>query len=216
MSIIFLIRHAESSANAGGRTTDPAKISLTDKGFKQASCLASAFTSQPNLIVTSPYLRTKQTAQPLLERFSSIEQVEWEVQEFTYLSPSKCENTTAEERRPLVNQYWERNDPYLYDGPGAESFADLIKRVELFIEQAMLLENNTVAVFSHGQFIRAVIWRLLNGETDISSIEMKKFRNFMNSFDINNASTVKIQSEKDGLLWISSVDKSYLPRELLS
>jgi broad specificity phosphatase PhoE len=216
MSKIFLIRHAESSANAGGRTTDPAKISLTGKGFEQAICLASAFKSQPDFIVTSPYLRTKQTARPLLERFNNIEEAEWMVQEFTYLSPAKCQNTTAQERRPLVNQYWERNDPFFSDGIGAESFADLLKRVEYFIEQVKLPEKKSIAVFSHGQFIRAIIWRFLSGNTDVSPLVMKQFRNFMTSFEIPNASTMKIQVEKDGSLWISSVDKSYLPQELLS
>ena len=216
MSKISLVRHAESSANAGGRTTDPAKISLTGKGFEQAICVANAFKSQPDFIVTSPYLRTKQTARPLLERFNNIEQVEWMVQEFTYLSPLKCQNTTAQERRPLVNQYWERNDPFFSDGIGAESFADLLKRVEYFIEQVKLPENKSIAVFSHGQFIRAIIWRSLNGNTDVSPLAMKQFRNFMTSFEIPNASTVKIRVEKDGSLWVNSVDKSYLPQELLS
>lgn len=216
MAIIFLIRHAESNANAGERTIDPASIRLTDKGIMQATLLAKAFKTQPNLVVTSPYLRTKQTAQPLLERFNHLEQAEWKVQEFTYLSPSKCENTTAEERRPLVNQYWDRNDSHFNDGPGAESFIDLLSRVDYFIGQLRVLENKSVAVFSHGQFIRATIWRLLNGDTDASSTEMKKFRSFMNSFDIYNACTIKIRSEKDGSLWVSSVDKSYLPQDLLS
>jgi len=216
MSIIFLIRHAESSANAGGRTTDPSKINLTEKGFEQATYLANAFKSQPDFIVTSPYLRTKQTAKPLLERFNNIEQVEWMVQEFTYLSPAKCQSTTTQERRPLVNQYWERNNPFFSDGIGAESFADLLKRVEHFIEQVKCLENKSVAVFSHGQFIRAIIWRILNGKADVSPLEMKQFRNFMTSFEINNASTVKLQVEKDDSMWISSVDISYLPQELLS
>ena len=216
MSKIFLIRHAESSANAGGRTTDPAKISLTEKGFEQARYLANTFDYQPDFVITSPYLRTKQTAQPLLERFKDIEKIEWDVQEFTYLSPAKCRNTTTQERRPLVNQYWERNDPFFTDGVGAESFADLLKRVENFLKQIKLYENKFIAVFSHGQFIRAIIWRILSGSANISSFEMKQFRNFMNSFEIHNASTVQLQAEKDGSLWVNSVDKSYLPQELLS
>lgn len=216
MSKIFLIRHAESEANAGGRTSDPAAIGLTEKGFEQATCLANAFTSSLVLVVTSPYLRTKQTARPLLERFATIEQVEWAVQEFTYLAPERCQNTTPQERRPLVAEYWARSDPFFNDGVGAESFADFMKRVDDFIGSLKSSKHECTAVFSHGQFIRGVIWRLLSGNAEVSSAAMKQFRNFMTAVDICNASTVKIQAETDGSLWMTSVDKSYLPAELLS
>jgi broad specificity phosphatase PhoE len=216
MSKAFLVRHAESNANAGGRTTDPAKIDLTEKGFEQAKYLANAFKNRPDIIITSPYLRTKQTAKPLLERFGNIEEVEWAIQEFTYLSPERCKNSTTQERRPLVTEYWERNDPFFNDGVGAESFADLMMRVENFITQIKSLDNKNIVAFSHGQFIRATIWRVLNGETKMSSLEMKQFRSFTASLEIFNASTTIIQAEKDGTLWVSSIDKSYMPVELLS
>ena len=66
MVSIWLIRHGESEANAGLPTSDVALIELTEKGHQQAQKVASAFTQAPSLIVTSPYIRTKQTAQPTI------------------------------------------------------------------------------------------------------------------------------------------------------
>ena len=151
-----------------------------------------------------------------MEKFHEIEQQEWPVHEFTYLSPDRCRNMTAEERRPLVAEYWAKNDPWFNDGIGAESFADLMARVENFIGQVKSSESELTAVFSHGQFIRAVIWRILGGKIAVTPAGMKKFRNFTASFDVFNASTARVQKENDGSFWISSMDSSYLPGEYLT
>jgi len=44
MKEIIFIRHAESIANAGGRTTDIASITLSERGIQQAINLAESFT----------------------------------------------------------------------------------------------------------------------------------------------------------------------------
>lgn len=216
MSQIWIIRHAESRSNAGEKTTNPANIELTDKGYKQAGCIVNAFKNRPDLIVTSPYLRTKQTAGPLLKRFGDVEQQEWPVHEFTYLSPEKCKDTTTQERRPLVFEYWERCDPFYNDGDGAESFSDLMIRVESFIDKVKLSGNEFTAVFSHGLFIRALIWRLLFGKPSELSHGMKRFKNFMLSLEVSNATMLKLQVEKDGSIWMSSMENSYIPLELVT
>ena len=38
---IFIVRHAESAANAGGRTGDPATIPITETGVRQAERVAN-------------------------------------------------------------------------------------------------------------------------------------------------------------------------------
>jgi len=42
MKTIWLIRHAESTANVGQKTTTPETIGLTDTGREQAECLADS------------------------------------------------------------------------------------------------------------------------------------------------------------------------------
>src|SRR5438477_8698923 len=83
--LAWLIRHAESVANFGGATSDPAGIPLTERGKAQAGHLAAAIPRSPTMIVTSGYARTKLTARPTLERFPNVPHQQWPVHEFTYL-----------------------------------------------------------------------------------------------------------------------------------
>jgi 2,3-bisphosphoglycerate-dependent phosphoglycerate mutase len=126
--LAWLIRHAESEANFGLATAQPAETPLTERGWEQARRLAAWLDEPPSLIVTSPYVRTKQTAQPARERFPEVPHEEWPVQEFTYLSGLHGRLTTAAERRPLVEAYWLRADPHHVDSPGSESFAGVLRR----------------------------------------------------------------------------------------
>ena len=106
---IILVRHAESIGNAGRRTTSPAGNNLTDYGRKQALEFAEGITKAPDLIVWSTYPRTKETAKPLSLKYPKTPTTEWpDIQEFTYLSPKKCFNTTPEERKTWVLSYWEK------------------------------------------------------------------------------------------------------------
>jgi broad specificity phosphatase PhoE len=47
-------------------------LELTELGWSQAREVAANWTETPSLIVTSPYLRTQQTAAPTIERFPNV------------------------------------------------------------------------------------------------------------------------------------------------
>src|SRR5512141_1047072 len=98
MKEVWLIRHGESEANAGLVTSMPELIPLTEKGHRQAVKVSTIILATPALIVFSPYLRTQQTARPTLERFPQVECQEWNIQEFSFLSTTLCQNTTRLER----------------------------------------------------------------------------------------------------------------------
>ena len=68
----WLVRHGESAANAGTATTDPATIPLTPRGHDQAERVAVALSERPDLIVVSPYLWTRETAEPAMRRFPDV------------------------------------------------------------------------------------------------------------------------------------------------
>ena len=150
--MIWLIRHGESLANTGAATQSHSDIPLTEIGHQQAQQVALILPKQPTLVVTSPFLRTQQTAEPTLRRFPQTPQVCWPIQEFTYLAPATCIGTTAIQRKERVNAYWERNDPDYVDGEGAESFNTLIGRVR---DMLKCLQNTQgfVTVFTHGQIM---------------------------------------------------------------
>jgi probable phosphoglycerate mutase len=217
MLTIWFIRHAESESNAGLPTSDPATIALTARGYEQAEYIAASFRETPTLIVTSPYIRTKQTAQPTIRRFADVPQEEWPIQEFTYLSLEHRLHTTPNERKPLLEAYWERCDPCYSDGAGAESFADLIDRVQHTLERINRLEQGFVAVFSHGLFARAVLWSLLAGPDELTPIRMRRFRMFATSLKMPNASILRMRfnDTKDDV-WFSTFGTAHLPAHLVT
>jgi broad specificity phosphatase PhoE len=156
MKVTF-IRHGQSTGNAGIPGNDLALLELTETGWQQARAVAASWTEAPNLIVTSPYLRTQQTARPTIERFPNVPVTVWPIQEFTYLEPSRWNGSLGIERKPSIAAYWRAADPEFSDGPGAESFATLLRRAEDALQRlAELPEDHRVFVFSHGQFIQAL------------------------------------------------------------
>ena len=170
---IKLIRHGESAANAGEATDSPANIPLTPLGYQQAQRVSQQFIDSPTLVVTSPFLRTYQTAIPTLAKFPGVRHEVWAVQEFTYLSPATCIGTTAAQRKTRVAAYWERNDPHYVDGEGAESFAMMLQRVHAMLER-LQHEAGVVVVFTHGQIMQAT-QLLLATPTATTELLMRQF-----------------------------------------
>lgn len=175
--MLTLIRHAESTANAGSATHDPATIPLTRPGHLQAKQLArSAFPSAVGAVWSSPYLRAVQTATPTAERYGLTVQ-ELPIHEFTYLCPARCVGTTAGERRQWVEDYWSRNDPNYIDGPDAESFSMLVWRARdaLCLLEARRNAGHTFA-FSHGQFLQMIYWLHVYKGDPVSKTGMRGYR----------------------------------------
>src|SRR2546421_12799651 len=119
MTTVLLVRHGESLSNLGLATTATATVPISLEGIKQAEEVAQQLKAhaKPDLIVHSPYLRARQTAEPTINVFKYTPVEEWPVQEFTYLSAWRDEQTTIEKRRPVVDLYWEMSEPDLVDGP---------------------------------------------------------------------------------------------------
>ena len=160
---IFLVRHAESEANINGKTLSHASIALSEHGHKQAQDLCSKLPRIDHVIV-SQYLRTQQTAAPILEKYNLTFEVDEHLHEFSYLSERKCANTNLNDRKAWVNAYWEKMDCQYRDADDAESFEDLYLRVQAFQEKLKTLApryaEKNLAVFSHGQFLQLLIMQI--------------------------------------------------------
>ncbi len=157
MTTAIFVRHGQSTGNMGIPSDDLAEIELTEIGQRQSRELAASWTDAPSLIVISPYRRTQQTAAATIARFSDVPVEVWPIEEFTYLEPSRWNGTRSVERMPYLERYWSALDPEYCDGPGAESFATLIRRAEGALERlASLPTQSIVLLFSHGQFIQAI------------------------------------------------------------
>lgn len=162
-----MIRHAESTANAGQITDSPGDFPLSEKGKIQARQLSTQINTIPDLIVISSYQRSHQTALPLIQKFPNVPVEVWPVHEFHFLCDQKYINTTPQERRPFREEYFRRNDNEYVDGPSCESFNQLIERVENFWNR--LDRSKNTIIFSHGHFMNAVRMKLLELPMTIST-----------------------------------------------
>ena len=200
MITVRFIRHAESAANAGAATTDPASIALTPAGHEQAKAISLAFAAEPDLIICSPFLRVQQTAAPTLARFASTPTSSWSIEEFTYLAPARCAHTTGEQRKPWVARYWEASDPLAVDGSGAESFSSFMGRVFSALDRLAQLPLASVALFGHGQFMQAMRWKIVERPLVIDAGAMRAFRAFDLAHPIANGA--QFIAVHDGMDWV--------------
>lgn len=205
MKEIWIFRHAESEANAGLATKNAADIAITPLGTTQARAVAELFDFAPALIVISPYLRTKQTAQFLIEKFPTVKVETWAIEEFTYLAAARCQNTTWMTRAPFVQEFWTRSEPAFCDGDGAESFAAFWQRAINANEQIKFAAPDKTVIFCHGQTMRAIIWLFLQ-KMDATPATMQAFYYFLKAVTIPNAAFVKILIADDGNVYTGEIE----------
>lgn len=167
----WFIRHGQSMTNAGLSWPNPFTNPLTELGHQQAKTVSGLLVHKPTLIVTSPYIRTLETARPTLDRWSDVAHEVWPVQEFTHWSFEKYGSAGMDVIRERNRSYWDDFDPDFKEGDDAESFHELLIRVDQSIEQIKGVSDEKVIMFSHGYFLATLFCRLENMELDKLSID---------------------------------------------
>lgn len=212
MKHVRLIRHGESAANAGKATLDHATITLTPKGVEQAQLVALSFNHAPALIVASPFTRAHSTAMATAAMFPHIPFETWPIQQFTYLEPARCANTTVADRREWVEAYWAKADPGFTDGEGAESFLDFIARAQSFLERLAEHPAQDIVAFSHGQVINAVAWLIERKRLGIDGGAMVDWREYEIANHVPNCGECLLAKAHDEAGWRVSRSAPEEPR----
>lgn len=166
MSEVWFIRHGESESNAGLPTSKASASELTDRGWLQAQLFAQYIPHEPDLIVVSAYTRTQQSALPTQQRFPDTPLETWPVHEYTYLSSDHYVNSTVADRQSAAYRYWLLSDPSIIQGDQAESFNQMLARVEKTRQLIKKDQHKFILIFTHGWFIRALLWKLYTCEKD--------------------------------------------------
>jgi probable phosphoglycerate mutase len=147
---IILVRHGETLWSLTGQHTGRTDLTLTKNGEARASRLRTLLQGMRFAhVLTSPLKRARRTCE--LAGFGSAAQIEPDLQEWDY---GNYEGLTTGEicaNRPGWNVF--------QDGcPGGESVAQVSQRADRLLAGLSRL-GGSIALFSHGQFLRAVAAR---------------------------------------------------------
>lgn len=154
----WLIRHGESEGNVGRVSSTTSSSDLTILGETQAKTISKSISKPPNIIISSEFLRAKNTAKPAIEKFPKVKVLEWPIHEFIYLPPGFYNNKSLYYRIPKAILYWLRGNADNNYNNSSESFNSLIQRTHDFYSNLIKLNSDFTLVYSHLWFIRSFIW----------------------------------------------------------
>lgn len=162
MNITF-IRHAESEYNRDGIWAGRVDCSLTTEGINAAQKLGESIDKNFDIIYCSPLKRTKQTLFAILPEAKPIYD-----DRIIENSIGEWENTKKELYSKELVESYRRG---LYTPPGAETYADIDKRICDFIEELFEKYHNDerILVVIHNGIMRAIKRNFLNLTNDIMS-----------------------------------------------
>ncbi len=207
MKNIYLVRHGETVSNAGGVAIKNSEIPLTALGKEQAKEVATWLLNNVcpiDNVFVSKFIRTHQTAKPLLEKMNREPTVIDGLEEFNYINFSRIKHITAIERHKLSHNYWQTATPDYIDGKDAESFNQLQKRISKVLNYFDELPSGNYVVYTHGLWLSMFLWRLLNFSTT-SNLAMQQFRQFEQAIKIKNTEVFLFQLQDKLLPSITKV-----------
>lgn len=160
---VYLVRHAESEANAAGRFAsrvwDPG---LTERGHAHALELIRRFEkTSVDACYSSPLLRARQTISPLAERLGLRVTL---VAELAELNLGAWDGKPLAELAASDTAYanWHK-DPDLYPPPGGERLCDVGERVWYALQQISTSHphGGHIVVTTHADCVKGAVARLL-------------------------------------------------------
>lgn len=148
---LILIRHAETTHNAGGFVQGRADIPLSDLGRRQAAALASSFVGQAiGAIYASPLSRARETADAVGKALGIPVAVEDDLQEMDIGEMEGLSSVEMRERFSAFLHTWAGPEGPTTPMPGGERLIDVQARAWRVIERLRRdHEGETVAVVSH-------------------------------------------------------------------
>jgi len=191
MTTFLFVRHGETDWNREGRLQGTRDIPLNDEGRHQARRLARAWDLGGDVLISSPLLRARETAEilgaslGLLLRSTDFRLVE--------RGFGQSEGLTLAERR---SRYPDGTSP------GEETTEIVRARARSFLD-SMTLEHpgRTIIVVSHGALINAVLSLVSHGEVGTGKTSLA------------NTSVSRIEYSATG--WtVASVGQTFAPASL--
>ncbi len=162
---LYIVRHAESTSNALKIHQGDEK-SLSEKGIRQAQQLGERISkiNDIDLIVCSPFLRTKQTLNEIL-KFKELPVVFSDLARETK-KPSEVIELGWEDEKTLEieDKIKEHSLDSAWHYSDEENFSDLKKRITELLEFIESQEEQNVLLISHGLLSKFIFAMMLFGE----------------------------------------------------
>lgn len=155
MGVIGLIRHVITDWNVQDRVQGRSDIPLNAEGRRQAESLAERIKGDSwDVIITSPLIRARETAQIITEFIPTLNILE--EQRICEIDCGQLEGTTEEQRLDAWGANWRELDL------GMERYEDVAERGSRFLEEIWSdYEGRNVLVVSHGAIIGLSLQKLL-------------------------------------------------------
>ena len=144
---VYLFRHGETAWSLTGQHTGRTDLPLTAEGERRATHLRARLQGVAfNHVLTSPLVRAHRTCE--LAGLGAVARLDPDLQEWDYGAYEGLTTAEIRARQPGWNVF-------ANGCPGGESVAQVTQRAD---RVRALLEklDGTVAVFSHGHFLRAL------------------------------------------------------------
>jgi broad specificity phosphatase PhoE len=162
--VALLMRHGETDWNRQGRVMGRNPVELNELGRSQVESAASfAQTIRPDLIVTSPLVRARQSAEIMSAGLGGVEILEEpDIAEVLY---GRWEGMTYHELIEDEHYVTYRKAPLEHPTPGGETITEVQTRgVEAVIRTLVTHSGRRVLFVSHGDIIRTVLCHFMGLE----------------------------------------------------
>jgi broad specificity phosphatase PhoE len=185
---LLLIRHALPLRSEPGQGSDP---DLSEEGIEQAKRLPDALARFPvTRLVSSPQVRSVQTAQPVADALGLTVEVDERLAEYDrdmghYIPIEQIAAEFPEELARLAQGHL----------PSSVDEIAFLARINAGIRDVVAASDHddTVAVFSHGGVINGLLHTILGTEKILS-------------FNVDYAGVTRLLSSRDGNLYVASVN----------
>ena len=165
--MLIIVRHGRTEANASGLLQGRVDNPLDETGQQQAHQIATALSNsdhRPDLIIASPLLRARQTAEATCELLGLDLTIDDRWAELDY---GDWDGLPISEVSAETWQQW-RSDP-AFAPPGGESLAELNERVNAACDAITPEASEAhVAVFTHVSPIKAAVRWALGVDDELS------------------------------------------------
>jgi broad specificity phosphatase PhoE len=162
---LLMARHGQTDLNTEDRWQGRLDLPLNATGLAQAEQLARSLPGRIDVLVASPLLRARQTAEPVALAHGLVPRVDADFRERDF---GVFEGLTADEAAQRFPELAARNIAYRWDAepPGAEATRAVVARVGRGLEQLRERhDGQTVLLVSHGFVVRCLRY-LIDGLGD--------------------------------------------------